>query len=227
MNITKVFLYSLFLLAFAMGCEPAGNGQMNLGTQPYTNDFSPRVRNNLRRLEVNEAISTLMDGPTCCNQGVMQAAGQSIEWDEFVANSQRAGDIFDGPFGRIEFYNRSAWSLPGGPGVTSTGNATHLDESILDIMPLLALAHRQEGLPMRVSSTTGGRHSANSLHYHGRAIDIDPHPASRRMDVARRIRDMLASSGRGCGYFVLVHPTHIHVSYKGQGRSGCPGFLVE
>lgn len=221
-------LYSMLILTLVVSCEQAGNGQMNLGgASLYTNDMPPRFNRSMGRLDINEAVSTLMNGPTCCNQGIMQEAGQSIEWEEFVANSQRAGDMFDGPFGRVEFYNGSARSLPGGGGITSTGNARYLDESILDILPLIALAHRQEGLPTRVSSTTGGRHSSNSLHYHGRAIDIDPDPASRKRDVAERIRDMLAASGRGCGYFVLVEPTHIHVSYKGSGYPGCPGYQVQ
>lgn len=221
-------LLTLIFILTLVSCEQTGNGAAELNRSSlYANDMPPNFNRRMRRLEVNDAIGTLMNGPTCCNQGIMQEAGQSIEWEEFVANSRRTGTNFDGPFGRIEFYNHSELSLPGGRGISAVGGRGHLDESILDILPLVALAHRQEGLPVRVSSTTGGRHSNGSLHYSGRAIDIDPDPASRKMDVAERIKDMLAASGRGCGYYILVEATHIHISYKGQGRTGCPGFETE
>lgn len=178
-------------------------------------------------MDVTGAINTVMDGPARCGSELVQGASSGMNWDQFVANSQKSGMTYNGPYGRVEFYNGSVQSLPGGSGISDVGRSRHLDRSILDIIPFLAMAHKQEGLPMRVSHTTGGVHSSNSLHYSGRAIDIDPHPASRRLDVAEKMRDILRSSGRGCGYFILVEATHIHVSYKGSGYGGCPGFAME
>lgn len=215
---------SLLFLFVLSGC-PNEDPSSVVGSDVAS--FSPGVRRQLRNMDVAGAINTVMSGPTQCGGELVQGASAGMNWEQFEQNSRKSGITYDGPYGRVEFYNGSIHSLPGGMGITAVGGEPRLDRSILDIMPLLAIAHKRKGLPVRVSHTTGGKHSTNSLHYKGRAIDIDPHPASRRMAVAEEIRNVLASSGRGCGYFVLVEASHIHVSYKGPSYSGCPGFAVD
>lgn len=195
---------------------------MNTGV-PDVSGFSPQAQGQLRRGNLTGALDTMMDGPTPCDCDNPEAV-RGLNWEQFVSRSRRQGTTYNGPYGRVEFYNGSINSLPGGSGISDVGRATHLDTSILDIIPIIASAHQQVGLPTRVSHTTGGHHSSNSLHYAGRAIDLDPDPSSRRLEVANKIKDLLASSGRGCGYYILVHTSHIHVSFKGVGRTGCPGF---
>ena len=213
-------------LVFIWGCETTQNGGISSGV-PDISNFSPSVRRDLRRMDVTQAINTVMQGPTQCNPELVRGASDRLTWDEFVARSRRQGNNFSGPFGRVEFYNNSHLALPGERGITAVGAGRHLDQTMLDILPLIAIAHQNKRQPVRISHTTSGRHSAGSNHYSGRALDIDPHPERTRMAVAEEIRNVLASSGRGCGYFVLVEATHIHVSYKGQGRTGCPGFAVD
>lgn len=219
-----VKIISFLFLFILSGCPQNNSSEVGGGDIA---SFSPGVQRQLRRMDVAGAINTVMSGPTQCGGELVQGASAGMNWDQFTANSQRSGITYTGPYGRVEFYNGSIHSLPDGMGITSVGGNPRLDRSILDIVPLLAIAHKRKGLPMRVSSTTGGIHSQNSLHYSGRAIDIDPHPASRKMAVAEEIKNVLASSGRGCGYFVLVEATHIHVSYKGASAGGCPGFAME
>ncbi|MCF8057772.1 MAG: hypothetical protein K9K67_00640 [Bacteriovoracaceae bacterium] len=213
-------------LLFVFGCETPNNGGMATGV-PDVSNFSPGVRRNLRRMDLTQAIDTVMRGPATCGSELVRGASDQLTWEQFVAQSRRQGTNFSGPFGRVEFYNNSHLALPGERGITAVGAGRHLDQKILDILPLIAIAHQNKRQPVRISHTTSGRHSAGSHHYSGRALDIDPHPERTRMAVAEEIRNVLASSGRGCGYFVLVEATHIHVSYKGQGRTGCPGFAVD
>jgi|GEM_PF-3652425 len=226
----------LWSLTTFVGCETTGEDFQN-GYNTTVNQYGdPRVRGDMDRLtnngrtlpssrELASAIDPSADCTACSQRRNAGRGAGFLSWEEYVSQSNRTGSFFDGPLGRVEFYNSSALSLPGGAGYTTHGVARHLDRTILDVIPLIAGAHQAHGQPMRVSHTTGGRHSSNSLHYSGRAIDIDPQPASRKVAIAREIRDRLAASGGGCGYFVLVESSHIHVSYKGEGRSGgCPGF---
>lgn len=227
----------------AVGCETTGDGCQQ-GYQQATSDMDPNSRRTMDGLtrggrtlpsssQLSRAIDPGADCDSCSSQrnnvlGLRSSGrGSSAGWDEFVQHSRRSGNNFSGPYGRVEFYNGSHLSLPGGAGITAVGKARHLDRKILDIMPILAEAHKAEGQPVRVSHTTSGRHSQNSLHYAGRAIDIDPDPASKKMAIARQIEARLKASGKGCGYFVYVEPSHIHVSFKGEGRTGCPGFSVK
>lgn len=234
-----LILPCLWSLTLLVGCETTGEGFQDSYNTTVNQYGDPRVRDDMNRLtrngrtlpsstELKEAIDPSADCTACSQRRNANRTAGMLTWEEYASQSRRTGSFFDGPQGRVEFYNSSALSLPDGPGHTTHGKARHLDRSILDVIPLIAGAHKAHGQPMRVSHTTGGRHSANSLHYYGRAIDIDPHPASKKMAIAREIQSRLAASGGGCGYFVLVESSHIHVSYKGEGRSGgCPGFSVD
>lgn len=223
----------LFALAFLFffGCESTFN--MGGAGSPDYSGFSPSVQRRLRNMDLAGAINTVMSGPTKCGTELVKGASLGLNWEKFKSQSQRVGNNFTGPFGRVEFYNQSEKALPGGPGISANRKTRFLSKKMLNVIPFLALAHRRKGKALRISHTTSGFHSPNSLHYSGNAIDIDPLPDGSTYSVAQEIQRTLASSGKGCGYFVYVETSrktgrrHIHVSFKGEKNTGCPGFSVQ
>ena len=87
-----------------------------------------------------------------------------------------------------------------------TGNITSIEGSV-DQTYLDAGGNNAEAT---VTSTTGGVHSANSLHYSGNAIDLRvwDFTDTERADWAQRLRDAL-----GNDYDVIDEGDHIHVEY--------------
>lgn len=226
MRVLKLGVYLLFF-SF-LSCETTNNLAGGSGVAiPGQPSFSPAVQRRLRQMDIGGAINTIVSGPSVCGSELVQGASQRVNWDSFLSRSQRSGPHFNSSFGRVEFYNNSHRALPGEAGISSTSNSKYLDRKILDVIPFLAMAHKKHNQAVRVSHTTSGRHSKNSLHYSGRAIDIDPSPASSRKKIAQEIVRTLASSGKGCGYFVYVESSHIHISYKGASYEGCPGYLED
>ena len=69
---------------------------------------------------------------------------------------------------------------------------------------------------LTVTSITDGKHSVNSLHYQGRAIDLRvkddetglPFDGRHQLIAVRELRRHL-----GKDYDVVLEPTHIHVEY--------------
>ena len=86
----------------------------------------------------------------------------------------------------------------------------------LCMQPVLRAAEniwRQEGRTegVTITSARDGIHSAGSLHYYGRAVDLRTHywaGALQRERVAQRLRGALDDS-----YDVVVHNSHIHCEY--------------
>ena len=63
---------------------------------------------------------------------------------------------------------------------------------------------------LTVTSITDGEHSANSLHYQGRAIDLrNRNLEDHEQEVA--LRELRRHLGKD--YDVVLEPTHIHVEY--------------
>ena len=67
--------------------------------------------------------------------------------------------------------------------------------------------HGQEAV---ITEGVGGKHSQNSLHYYGYAIDLRTRyfPAEEHQEIARKLQERL-----GEDYDVVVHNTHIHVEW--------------
>lgn len=66
------------------------------------------------------------------------------------------------------------------------------------------------GIPFVITSVSDGVHSANSLHYSGRAVDI----RSRDLSVPQ-LNSMIALFRRALGpdYDVVLEPDHIHLEF--------------
>ena len=69
------------------------------------------------------------------------------------------------------------------------------------------------GRPAIVTSVEDGRHTATSLHYRGRALDLRTrdlsHAQKRKYAIALR-------SALGPGWEVIIESDHIHVEYEYQ-----------
>jgi len=67
-------------------------------------------------------------------------------------------------------------------------------------------------IPLVITSITDGKHSDNSLHYDGQAIDLRtrnlPHENSAKI-AGNQIKECL-----GAEYDVIIHSTHIHIEYQ-------------
>jgi len=236
--IKSIFLKYLILfgLVFIFGCEEAQKQQLTKGLPPQDADA-------LRNGDINGFLQTVGDPPSrscpACEGNERQRRGTGrFNWSTYQNSKQTtstSGVVTDHtPYGRVEWFNGTSKSLPGGGGMHNSKGSKFLDGSILDILPYIALSHNDLGLPTRVSHTTDGTHSKNSRHYSGHAIDIDPMPDSKRRAVYNQIVQKLKSTvdpstGKpiGCGYFVYDEKTHIHVAYRGSSYPGCPGNKIK
>ena len=79
---------------------------------------------------------------------------------------------------------------------------------------IIVVAHRVWQRYLRrdltVTSITDGKHSANSLHYQGKAVDL------RNRDLEDHQQEVAVQELRrhlGSAYDVVLEPTHIHVEY--------------
>ena len=91
-------------------------------------------------------------------------------------------------------------------GVTIQGISNEMLFALQAIAPII----ETYGVQFVITSCTDGEHSAKSLHYHGRAIDIrtrDFDPADIAV-VALSMRRAL-----GAEFDVVVESTHIHVEF--------------
>lgn len=70
---------------------------------------------------------------------------------------------------------------------------------------------REYGQELVVTSTVDGVHSPGSLHPYGYAVDLRTNYFKAYMvsEIVEELKESLGSE-----YFVLYHPTHIHVEYK-------------
>lgn len=81
-------------------------------------------------------------------------------------------------------------------------------ESVASTIDLVS--KRVAGRPAIVTSARDGEHSANSLHYKGKAIDL------RTKDLQRGVASLYAAELQrilGSDYDVVLESTHIHVEY--------------
>ena len=205
-----------------------------------------KTRKDISRGNLTRAVNSLTDPPQpdcehCLddNSTPRRNSGSGLlTWSSYTSNSrtsmQNGIPVDTTPYGRVEWYNGTRRSVPGGGGMRNSRGSKFLSQEMLDIMPYVALAHKDVGIPTRMAHTTDGTHSTNSKHYSGDAIDIDPLPDSKRRAAFNQIVERLRSTinpqtGRpiGCGYFVYDERSHIHVSYKGPGYSGCPGQKIK
>jgi len=67
------------------------------------------------------------------------------------------------------------------------------------------------GTELVITSTYEGTHCARSLHYANLAIDI--RARTKKHDIAKELMKVL-----GPDYFILVEPTHIHISFDKEYR---------
>ena len=73
-----------------------------------------------------------------------------------------------------------------------------------------SVTQKAVGRPAIITSVLDGTHSANSLHYEGRALDL------RTRDLtAEQIEEYATAlrSGLGQGWDVVVEKTHIHIEW--------------
>lgn len=91
-------------------------------------------------------------------------------------------------------------------GVKCDGITIECLHAILTIMQ----CHMEEKQPFTITSISDGKHSKNSLHYKGRAVDIRTRTLMgiTPQQMAARIKDDL-----GKDYDVVVEATHLHVEY--------------
>ena len=81
------------------------------------------------------------------------------------------------------------------------------------MQPVLKHAERvwnNYGQELVITSALDGEHSAGSLHYYGKAVDLRSNyfDVADKMSVVADLRGIL-----GCYCDVIVHSTHIHVEY--------------
>jgi len=69
---------------------------------------------------------------------------------------------------------------------------------------------KENGEELVITSARDSIHSAGSLHYYGRAVDLRTHyfGENTRSQIAEELQDIL-----GDDYDVILHSTHIHVEY--------------
>lgn len=89
----------------------------------------------------------------------------------------------------------------------------------LVMRPVLQKAERiwrNYGQELVVTSGTDGVHSASSLHYYGYALDFRTRYFDQMGEVHKVFKD-LSDELRllNKDYCVVIHPTHIHVEYRG------------
>ncbi len=229
-------LGALIIVATLLGCE---EGQL----APNTQNLPKNTQTAIKKGNITGAVNSLTDPPQpekcqgCEDKRTSTRSTGLYNWETYKANSRTTVSggipIDNTPYGRVEWYNGTKRSVPGGGGMRGKGSS-YLDRSMLDILPYVAMAHKELGMPTRMAHTVDGTHSTNSLHYSGRAIDIDPLPDSKRRAAYNKIIEKLRntkdpSTGRpiGCGYFVYDEHSHIHVSYKGPSYGGCPGSKIK
>ena len=89
----------------------------------------------------------------------------------------------------------------------------------LVMRPVLQIAERiwrNNGQELVVTSGTDSTHSAGSLHYYGYALDFRTRyfdPVGEVHKVFKELSDDLRKVNKD--YCVVIHPTHIHVEYRG------------
>ncbi len=213
------------------------------GQQLAQNQNLPKeTQTAIKRGNITQAVNSLTDPPkancpNCTTERTSTRSTGLYNWETYKKNSRTS--VVGGvptdttPYGKVQWFNGTKRSVPGGGGMRGKGSS-YLDRSMLDILPYIAMAHNDLGIPTRIAHSVDGTHSANSLHYSGRALDIDPMPDSKRRAAYNKIIEKLRntkdpSTGKpiGCGYFVYDEHSHIHVSYKGPGYGGCPGSKIK
>ncbi len=222
-------------VAFISGCEEGAQYSV-------PSNIPSSTQRDIQRGNITRAVNDLTNPPqaecTQCEDTSPRRSTGRLNWDTYKSNSRTSMSggipIDETPYGRVEWYNGTRRSVPGGGGMRNSKGVKYLDRSMLDIMPYIAMAHKELGMPTRMAHTTDGTHSTNSLHYSGKAIDIDPLPDSKRRAAYNKIIEKLSntkdpSTGKpiGCGYFVYDEHSHIHVSYKGPNYGGCPGSKIK
>ena len=66
-----------------------------------------------------------------------------------------------------------------------------------------------------VTSANDGRHSKNSLHYKGKAVDIRIWALKKDEDKTQAIRELKLALGSD--YDIVLEPDHIHIEYDPKG----------
>jgi hypothetical protein len=75
---------------------------------------------------------------------------------------------------------------------------------------------RARGGECTVTSLCEGKHSQNSLHYVGRAVDLRIRDvASKDTVIPAIVRDL--KEALGAAYDVILEPTHIHIEFDPKG----------
>ena len=93
----------------------------------------------------------------------------------------------------------------------SSVNIHGLEVCMQPVLKAADIIWKQQGHELVVTSARDSMHSAGSLHYYGRAVDLRTNyfkDDSSIRSVAQRLRDTL-----GPNYDVIVHTTHMHVEY--------------
>src|SRR5210317_1244048 len=85
-----------------------------------------------------------------------------------------------------------------------------LDINMRPAMIIAGHVYGEYGKPLTITCGLNGEHSAGSLHYYGRAIDLRTNfwEDDIKQKVYMELRDQLPT-----GYDVVQHTTHIHLEY--------------
>lgn len=90
-----------------------------------------------------------------------------------------------------------------------TVNIWGLDIAMQPVLKLADIIWKQNARELVVTSARDHIHSAGSLHYYGRAVDLRIWGLEDKIEaIATRLRE-----GLGKDYDVIVHTTHLHVEY--------------
>ena len=88
-----------------------------------------------------------------------------------------------------------------------------LHESFRRALPAIKKVYAEFGLVMVITSGLDGLHSAGSVHYYGKAVDLRSRdlegvqlPSETKDKIAAKLRAVL-----GCCFDVVVEKDHIHV----------------
>jgi len=88
-----------------------------------------------------------------------------------------------------------------------------LHESFRRALPAMEKVYKEFGLELVITCALDGLHSAGSVHYYGKAVDIrsrDPEGTQLTTETKNRIAEKLRVA-LGCCFDVVVEKDHIHV----------------